>query len=50
MHARFETFLLSQIEGTHRGLEWFEECFGVEGMAGWHALDKAVYPPVRTDK
>lgn len=47
--ARFETFLISQIEGTHHGPEWFEECFGVKGMAGWNSLQRAAYA-YATDK
>lgn len=41
--AAFERFLLSQVEGTRHGLEWFEECFEINGTAAWRSLERAVY-------
>jgi hypothetical protein len=43
----FERFLRSQIEGTRKGVTWFEECFSVEGPEGWRALERAAYAGLR---
>ncbi|MHC4960222.1 MAG: hypothetical protein ACYTGN_17850 [Planctomycetota bacterium] len=39
----FQRYMLSQIRGEKPGLDWFEECFSVEGEAGWRKLQRAVY-------
>jgi len=39
-------FLLSQTDGAKRGIDWFEECFGI-GPGGWDAFGRAVYAPLR---
>jgi hypothetical protein len=41
--SAFETYLLSQIEGSRRGVAWFEECFGIEGPSDWNDLQRAAY-------
>jgi len=41
--APFERFLRAQIEGTGKGIGFFEECFEVKGSAAWHALERATY-------
>ena len=47
--AAFERFLISQIEGTRHGLEWFEECFDVNGDAAWRSLQSAVYARIERE-
>ena len=42
----FQRFLLSQVEGTHKGIEWFEECFGVAGTPAWRALEREIYSAI----
>jgi len=42
----FERFLLSQVEGTHKGIRWFEECFGLEGTPAWRALEREIYSAI----
>ncbi len=39
----FERFLRAQVEGTGKGIGWFEECFNVTGSAAWNALERATY-------
>ena len=48
--SAFERYLLSQIEGSQRGIAWFEECFGVEGLTGWRDLQRAVYARADDDQ
>ena len=43
----FERFLLSQIEGTRHGRDWFEKCFGIEGDEGWADLQRRVYGGIK---
>ena len=38
-----ERFLLSQIEGSGRDVQWFEKCFGIESAADWKRLERAIY-------
>lgn len=42
----FERFLRSQVEGTGKGVDWFEECFGIQGTEGWDALQRATYASI----
>jgi hypothetical protein len=42
----FERYLLTQIAGQKAGLDWFEECFGVDGERGWRKLQRAVYDTI----
>lgn len=44
--AQFERFLRAQVEGTGKGITWFEECFDVKGSAGWSALQRATYASI----
>ncbi|MHC4340048.1 MAG: hypothetical protein ACYSX0_07550 [Planctomycetota bacterium] len=39
----FERYLLSQIESTGHGIDWFGECIGIKSDPGWEALERAVY-------
>ncbi|MFI5404029.1 MAG: hypothetical protein ACHQ1G_13905, partial [Planctomycetota bacterium] len=39
----FERFLRAQVEGTGKGIGFFEACFEVSGSAGWSALERATY-------
>jgi hypothetical protein len=41
--AAFERFLRAQVEGTGRGVGFFEECFGIDGSAAWRDLQRAAY-------
>ena len=41
--AGFVRFLSGQVDGTGRGIDFFEECFGIRGGAGWRDLERAVY-------
>lgn len=45
-HAQFERFLRAQVEGTGKGIGFFEECFGVKGSAGWDDLQRATYASI----
>jgi len=44
--ADLERFLLSQVEGTRKGVAWFEECFTIRGPADWRKLENAVYDSI----
>jgi hypothetical protein len=44
--AQFERFLRAQVEGTGKGIGFFEECFGVKGSAGWDELQRATYASI----
>ena len=48
--SAFERYLLSQIEGSQRGVAWFEECFGIEGPSDWRDLQRVVYARAGDDK
>lgn len=44
--SELERFLRAQVEGTGKGILFFEECFGVGGSAGWNALQRATYASI----
>lgn len=39
----FERYLIAQVDGSRRGIDWFEECFGVRGTAAWEKLEREAY-------
>jgi hypothetical protein len=41
-----ERFLRGQIEGTGKGIGFFEECFEVKGSAAWRELQRATYASI----
>ena len=45
-HEQFERFLRAEIEGTGKGIGFFEECFDVVGSPGWRALQRATYESI----
>ncbi len=44
--AAFERFLRAQVDGTGKGIEFFEECFDIQGLDGWSALQRATYASI----
>jgi hypothetical protein len=43
---QLERFLRAQVEGTGKGIGFFEECFEVKGSAAWRALQRATYASI----
>ncbi len=43
---QLERFLRAQIEGTGKGILFFEECFEVKGSEAWRALQRATYASI----
>jgi hypothetical protein len=42
----FERFLRGQVEGTGKGIDFLEECFGIRGPEGWKALERSTYASI----
>jgi hypothetical protein len=46
LRPRFERFLRAQVEGTGKGMTFFEECFDIQGLDGWDELQRATYASI----